>query len=320
MGRFTKGAAMAEEARTLEFQERINRLTEVGIALSAELNLAVLLEKALHHARELAQADAGTIYLLQEGHLHFRILQNETLGVFLGGASGGAITLPPVDLSPSNVSAQAALEGRTIRLDDVYESSEYDFSGPRRYDAQTGYRSKSMLVVPMRNHEREIIGVLQLINHMDPVSRTVAPFPDFTVSLTEALASQAAVAITNANLIEETRNLFESLIHVLATAIDQKSPYTGEPCAAGGGVQPGARAGHPREARRRLRQRDVLGQGTRGDPPRRMAPRRGKGRHPHLGHGQSDEARGIPGPHRPDRGAVCPDPAPGSKSTRFGGN
>jgi HD-GYP domain-containing protein (c-di-GMP phosphodiesterase class II) len=218
---------MNEEAEALEFQQRINRLTEVGIALSAELNLAVLLEKALHHARELTQADAGTIYLLQDGRLHFRIVQNETLGVLLGGAGGGAIHLPPVELSPSNVSAQAALQGRTIRIDDVYESSEYDFSGPRRYDAQTGYRSKSMLVVPMRNHEREIIGVLQLINRVDPETKAVTPFPEFTVSLAESLASQAAVAITNASLIEETRNLFESLIRVLATAIDQKSPYTG---------------------------------------------------------------------------------------------
>lgn len=218
---------MMDGAEALEFQQRINRLTEVGIALSAELNLAVLLEKALHHARELTQADAGTIYLLHDGRLHFRIVQNETLGVFLGGAAGGAIRFAPVDLSPSNVSAQAALQGRTIRIDDVYESREYDFSGPRRYDAQTGYRSKSMLVVPMRNHEREIIGVLQLINHLDSQTRAVAPFPEFTVSLAESLASQAAVAITNASLIEETRDLFESLIRVLATAIDQKSPYTG---------------------------------------------------------------------------------------------
>jgi len=206
---------------------QVMRLTEIGIALSAELNLDALLEKIVHHARELTDADAGTLYLLAGDCLHFKILQNASLDIFQGGTTGRQIDLKPVPLDRANVSAYAALEQKTVNIEDVYESEEFDFSGPRRYDSVTGYRSKSMLVVPMKNHEGNIIGVLQLMNSVDPQTGEVIRFHDEVVGLTEALASQAAVAITNASLIEETKALFESLIRVMATAIDAKSLYTG---------------------------------------------------------------------------------------------
>lgn len=206
---------------------QVMRLTEIGIALSAELNLDALLEKIVHHARELTNADAGTLYLLVGDSLHFKILQNASLNIFQGGTTRQKIDLKPVALDRANVSAYAALERKTVNIEDVYESKEFDFSGPRRYDSVTGYRSKSMLVVPMKNHEGNIIGVLQLMNSLDPETGAVTRFHDEVVGLTEALASQAAVAITNASLIEETKALFESLIQVMATAIDAKSLYTG---------------------------------------------------------------------------------------------
>jgi HD-GYP domain-containing protein (c-di-GMP phosphodiesterase class II) len=155
-------------------------------------------------------------------------MQNDTLGIYKGGTTGEPISLDPVRMEKTNVSAYAALLRQTVRVEDVYdELDEFDFSGPRRYDALTGYHTRSMLVVPMKNHQDEVIGVLQLINAVDPETRQVTGFSDGSVNLAEALASQAAVAISNANLIEETRNLFESLIQVLATATDQKSHYTG---------------------------------------------------------------------------------------------
>ncbi|HNY27818.1 MAG TPA: HD domain-containing phosphohydrolase [Candidatus Sumerlaeota bacterium] len=210
------------------FQRQVHHLTEIGIALSGELNLDALLQKTLGFARELTLADAGTLYLIEDNLLQFKILQNDTLQIYKGGATGEPITLDPVRMEKTNVSAYAALLRQTVRVEDVYdEHDEFDFSGPRRYDALTGYHSRSMLVVPMKDHEDEVIGVLQLINALKPGTREVIGFSDESVNLAEALASQAAVAISNANLIEETRNLFESLIQVLATATDQKSHYTG---------------------------------------------------------------------------------------------
>lgn len=209
-----------------DFRDRLNRLTEVGIAISAELNLDVLLEKIVHHARELTRADAGTLYLLQDGALHFKIVQNATLGVYEGGTDR-YINLPPVALDKANVSAYVALTRTTVNVPDVYASEQFDFTGPRKYDARTGYRSKSMLVTPMVGHAGELIGVLQLMNATDPATGEIGAFPDGMVDLTRALASQAAVAIANASLVEETKALFESLIRVLAVAIDAKSRYTG---------------------------------------------------------------------------------------------
>jgi len=209
------------------FRDQAKRLIEIAISLSAELRLDVLLERILAHARDLTLADAGTLYLLKEGQLHFEILHNATLGIALGGATGKPVLLEPVRMDRSNVCAYAAILGQTVSIEDVYSSREFDFSGPRVYDRKTGYRSTSMLVVPMKNHEGSVIGVLQLLNAIDPVRRAVIPFaPDLT-TLVEALASLAAVAIENATLIRETKGLFHSLVKVLAAAIDAKSHHTG---------------------------------------------------------------------------------------------
>ncbi len=208
-------------------QRQIQELVEIGVALSSELNLDVLLEKALYSARRLTRANAGTLYIYENDTLVFKILHNEQLGVYQGGTTGTEVSLPPVSMNPLNVSARAALEKKTFRIADVYDSREFDFSGPRIYDKETGYRSQSMLVVPMLNHKQEVLGVLQLINAQDPETGAVVEFSDEAVGLTQAFASQAGVAISNASLIKETQNLLDAVITVLATSIDQKSPYTG---------------------------------------------------------------------------------------------
>ena len=208
------------------FKRQIQRLTDIGISLSAELNLERLLEKIVYSARELTSADAGTLYLLKDNRLHFKILQNKSLGIFKGGCSCDEIDLEPVPLDENHASAWCAIHDQTVRIDDVYESDEFDFSGPRHYDAITGYRSRSMLLVPMKNHEEEVIGVVQLMNAREEESGEFVSFSEQSVGLIEALASQAAVAITNAQLIRETKDIFESLIQVLAMAIDAKSHST----------------------------------------------------------------------------------------------
>jgi len=119
------------------------------------------------------------------------------------------------------------LADEIVNIPDVYEAEGFDFTGPRNYDASTGYRSKSMLVIPMKNHENDIIGVLQLLNAQDIKSEKVVTFSEEYTDLIASLASQAAVALTNAQLIQDLQNLFYAFIQSIATAIDEKSPYTG---------------------------------------------------------------------------------------------
>jgi len=210
-----------------ETQARVARLIDIGVALSAETDLDVLLVKIVQYSREITRADAGTLYILSDGKLHFRIIQNDSLGVSLGGASGGEINLDPVPIVESNVSGRAALTGSTIRIEDVYSSTEFDFEGPRNYDAQTGYKSRSMLVCPMKDTGGKVIGFLQLMNSIDQETGKVRGFCDDDVHICEALASQAAVAVTNAHLVTELNNMMDALIKVLGVAVDAKSAYTG---------------------------------------------------------------------------------------------
>lgn len=204
---------------------QIRRLSEIGIALSAEKNLDKLLEMIVDEARRFTNADGGTLYIKEDNTLVFKILQNESMDTSMGGTSGKPIPFPPVEMKESNVSAYVAIKEKSVNIPDVYDSDLFDFTGPRKFDQATGYRSRSMLVVPMKNHEGEIIGVLQLLNARDQKKEEVIPFSPDYVTLTESLASQAAVAITNVKLIQDIENLFESFVQAMAKAIDARSPY-----------------------------------------------------------------------------------------------
>jgi len=207
--------------------QQIDRLAEIGRALSGEHDLNTLLEKICDEVRKFTFADACTLYIAKEKQLHIRIFQNHTMGIRMGGKTGEELSMPPVDLIESNVSAYVALKGVSVNIPDVYDTDLFDFTGPKSFDQETGYHSTSMLVCPMRNHENDIIGVLQLVNALNPDTREIIPFSPDYVSLTESLASQAAVSITNARLINDMEHLFESFVEVMATAIDEKSPITG---------------------------------------------------------------------------------------------
>jgi HD-GYP domain-containing protein (c-di-GMP phosphodiesterase class II) len=219
-------------------EDRYRRLIDTGIALSTMRNHHQLLEKILLEAKRFALADGGTIYLTTEdgNALRFEIMRNDTLGIALGGTTGAAIPYPPIPLfgedgqpNHRNISSSAALSGTTIAITDAYDVERFDFSGTRAFDARTGYRSRSFLTVPLKNHNGEVVGVIQLINARTG-DGTVIPFPDEIVPLIEALASQAAVALDNQMLIEAQKKLFRSLIQMIAGAIDAKSPYTGGHC------------------------------------------------------------------------------------------
>ena len=216
-------------------ESQLKQLTLIGLALSSEKDIGKLLELIMDNARALSGADAGTLYILDDDktHLRFEILQNDTMKTRMGGKSGDDFSLPKVPLyingkpNHSNVSSYTALTGKTVNIPDVYEAEGFDFTGPRKYDDSTGYRSRSMLVIPMKNHENDIIGVLQLLNALDPETGEVVEFSKKYVDLIGSLASQAAVALTNTQLIHDLKNLFYAFIKSIATAIDEKSPYTG---------------------------------------------------------------------------------------------
>lgn len=219
---------------------RLKELNEIGIALSRQRDTNSLMETILEAAKRITNADAGTLYLHEQEQrvLRFEILRNDTLNTAMGGTGGVPISFYPVQLydedgNPNHamVVSHSALSGETVNIPDAYMAKGFDFSGTKKFDAKTGYRSKSFLTVPMRNHENEVIGVLQLINAQDRESGAIVPFSSDDQQLLESLSSQAAIALTNRHLIEQLEGLFEAFIQLINNAIDDKSPYTGGHCA-----------------------------------------------------------------------------------------
>ena len=203
----------------------LNTILDIGISLSSEKDLNRLLEKILSKVMELTHCDAGTLYLLDNDVLKFKIMRNDTMKTYEGG-DGKDPKLPPVKLSRENVCSLSLLEGRTVCVADVRNCAEYDFSGPIRYDSMTGYRTKSMLVVPMMNRVGEKLGVVQLINAMDN-NNEVCEFSEELIHVVESIASQAAVTIQNVRYIEDIRGLFDSLVKLMSSAVDARTPYNG---------------------------------------------------------------------------------------------
>jgi HD-GYP domain-containing protein (c-di-GMP phosphodiesterase class II) len=229
---------MNEMVRGADLIERFEKLTQIGIALSSERDISRLLETILVAAKDITSADGGTLYRMTgEKTLKFEIMRNDTLGIAMGGTSGVEIPFFPVKLfdgegkpNLSMVAAYAVHHDRSVNVADAYTEEGFDFTGTKNFDKKTGYRSKSFLTIPMKNHENEIIGVLQLLNARERASGEVVAFSEADQRLAESLASQAAVALTNRLLINHLETLFESLISLINTAIDDKSPYTSGHC------------------------------------------------------------------------------------------
>ena len=236
-------AYMAQEHdphSTLEgLLNRLDELNAIGASLSSERNLGKLLENIVGAAMKITHADAGTLYLVDDEKqvLTFEILHNLSLDIRMGGTSGNPIPFYPIQMyhdgqaNHAMVVSHAALSGDTINIPDAYAADGFDFSGTKKFDTKTGYRSRSFLAVPMRDHEHEVIGVLQLINAMDETHSEVLQFSRDDQKLLESLTSQAAIAVRNQRLIQHLEELFEAFIKLINTAIDDKSPYTGGHCA-----------------------------------------------------------------------------------------
>jgi HD-GYP domain-containing protein (c-di-GMP phosphodiesterase class II) len=227
------------ETSTAEMFRRLEELNGIGISLSKEKDTNRLLEAILVAAKKITNADGGTLYRVDNDRklVHFEILRTDSLSIAMGGTTGVAVPFYPVRLfddegraNNSMVVAYSVLRDETVNIADAYTEEGFDFTGTKNFDKKTNYRSKSFLTVPMKNHEDEIIGVLQLINAKDRASGEIVAFSEADQHLAESLASQAAVALTNRQLINQLEVLFESFISLINAAIDDKSPYTGGHC------------------------------------------------------------------------------------------
>ncbi|MBU2429913.1 MAG: GAF domain-containing protein, partial [Proteobacteria bacterium] len=216
-----------------EQANEISQLTAIGKALGAGQDITVLLEMILSIAMRFTKADGGTLYLVNSDtrNLEFHVIHNTTLKL---RQSGNRIELPNVplyheNLTPnlSNVSSYVFHTGRVVNIKDVYRTKKFHFDGTKKFDTALGYRSKSMLVIPMKNHQDDIIGILQLINAKDIASSRIIAFSSDSQEKASALASQASVILTQQMLIYEMKELFEAFIEAIAVSIDAKSKHTG---------------------------------------------------------------------------------------------
>ena len=204
-----------------EFQ--IDQLIKIAIALSAEKNIDKLLDMILKEAITISNCDAGTVYVREGEQLFFHNTYTGAAG-FPDDMSSKKKSMPPLNLSREYVSACAVLDKKKINIADVYESEEYDFSGAKKYDVMNGYRTKSMLVIPLEDDKSEVVGVLQLINAQDS-NGEVIPFPVEVEDIIAALASLAAVSLTNRRLSQQVLDTLHSFVEVMVEAIDTRSSY-----------------------------------------------------------------------------------------------
>jgi GAF domain-containing protein len=215
---------------TEEQLKHIQRLTRIGESLSSETDLNKIFDMILEEGIEFTKADAATIYKLSDDgqKLEFEIVYNATLNLRKGGTRGPvnwpSIALYETDGSPSmnKIANNVYFKKRSLCFDDVYEAEGYDVSGTIKTARDNNYRCKSMLTIPLKNHEDEVLGVIQFINAMDE-NKNITSFSDEHQTMLSSLASQAAIALSNRKLIESLEELLNQFIRSIAVAIERKS-------------------------------------------------------------------------------------------------
>ncbi len=203
--------------------EKLQEVINIGILLTTEKDRNKLLNEILGKAMEISECDAGTLYLFNGEALEFKVMKTNSMGVDKG-AKGESIDLPPVPLREENICAYSAIHRKLINIADVYESTEFDFTGPRRYDSMTGYRTGSMLVTPMTNMDDELVGVVQLMNAGGD-NKSSIPFSEDMELMIAAIASQAGVAVSNMKYTDEIRHQMHAFVEAFTTAVDERTPY-----------------------------------------------------------------------------------------------
>jgi HD-GYP domain-containing protein (c-di-GMP phosphodiesterase class II) len=218
-------------------QARLQRVVDLGIAMSAERDHGVLMEMILTGAKELTNADGGTLYIRDgDNNLRFQIIRNDSLGIRMGGAHEDPPSLPPVPMfrdgkaNHNNVVSHAVHGQETVNIPDAYDDARFDFSGTKAFDQRNGYKSVSFMTVPLKPRGGDVIGAVQLINARPPGGSEIVPFSPDLQRFVEALAAQAATALYNRDLLEQQERLMDAMIQIIAGAIDAKSPYTGGHC------------------------------------------------------------------------------------------
>ena len=203
-------------------KQQVQQLNAIGVALSSRMPLDDLLATLLREARALAQCDGASLYLVEkkkgEEHLVFKLTQNGSVEVPFVEAT--------VPLSSESIAGYVALIGEELNLSDAYrlpDNAPYRFN--RTFDEKMGYRTRSMLVLPMRDHYRRVVGVLQFINRQSP-DGTITEFDDEVLHILRAIVSQAALSIQKGRLVEDINDLFESFVQASVKAIEQRDPST----------------------------------------------------------------------------------------------
>lgn len=220
---------------TEEQLKHIQRLTRIGESLSSETDLNKIFDMILEEGIEFTKADAATIYKLSDDgqKLEFEIVYNATLNLRKGGTRGPvnwpSIALYEKDGNPSmnKIANNVYFKKRSLCFDDVYEAEGYDVSGTIKTDKENNYRCKSMLTIPLKNHEDEVLGVIQFINAMDD-NKNIISFSEEHKTMLSSLASQAAIALSNRKLIESLEELLNQFIRSIAVAIERKSKYSSD--------------------------------------------------------------------------------------------
>ncbi|MBK6846930.1 MAG: GAF domain-containing protein [Proteobacteria bacterium] len=234
----TVAAPPVEAAAAARDHLELRELVAIGALLNSERDIRRLLALILSKARQLVGADAGSVYVMEAAaddpthrRLRFEVAQNESIAVDFGATT--------IEITPHSLVGAAVLERQALHLPDL-DAVESSSGGPlvhdRTFDQRSGYRTRSVLTVPMVNTRDEVIGVIQLINKKsdpsarlerpDDFARLVEPFDARAIELTKTLAYQAAVALDNALLYQELRQVLEGMVEAAVLAIEQRDPTT----------------------------------------------------------------------------------------------
>ncbi|MBN2321074.1 MAG: GAF domain-containing protein [Acidobacteria bacterium] len=223
------GASFNDMADSLQnYISVMDRINRIGISLSAEEDNDRLLEMVLTGAKKAVHAEGAALYLLSDdSKMELARMHIPSLGLRIEKSNRQNLKLYQIMKTfPSPFIA----DNRTVHVEDIYAADGSESTCYRIFDENTGYRTRSLLSVPLINHEKEIIGILQIINAKDRKSDHIVGFTEEDRKLVESLASQAAVTLVKNRLVQEFKVLFEDLTELIGTAIDEKSPYTGGHC------------------------------------------------------------------------------------------
>lgn len=226
---------------SLQNQMLLREHRDLLVRLSSEPTTISLFERIIREAQNITCAEGGTLYLVdgedEKSCLEFAVVNNDVLDIQGRGSIEGETDLQPLRLyrqngseNLSNVATYSALKKCTVNIADAYETDKFDFTGTKEFDREYKYHSKSFLNVPLKNHDDEVIGVLQLVNARNSLTREVIAFSPMLEAIIEALSAYAAVSLNNQILLADHKALLDAFVKCIAQAIDAKSAHTSAHC------------------------------------------------------------------------------------------